>query len=65
MPSIVPALVGLMYRLILHEFVGETPWGHLDIAGTAYLSASRGDYLAQPGATGYGVRLIVELASSL
>ena len=49
----------------LHEFVGETPWGHLDIAGTAYLSKARGDYLAQPGATGYGVRLIVELALSL
>jgi len=51
--------------LFLQEFVGETPWGHLDIAGTAYLSHSRGDYLTQPGATGYGVRLIVELASSL
>ena len=49
----------------LQEFVGDGPWAHLDIAGTAYLGQPRGDYLAQPGATGYGVRLIAELALSL
>ena len=31
--------------------------------GPAFLDAARGDYLSQPGGTGYGVRLIVELAS--
>jgi len=49
----------------LQEFVGDGPWAHLDIAGTAYLGRPRGDYLVQTGATGYGVRLIVELALSL
>ena len=49
----------------LKEFAGEGPWAHLDIAGTAFLSRARGDYLWQPGGTGYGVRLLVELASRL
>jgi leucyl aminopeptidase len=47
----------------LKEFAGEGPWAHLDIAGTAFLDRSRGDYLWQPGGSGYGVRLIAELAS--
>ena len=46
----------------LQEFAGEGPWAHVDIAGPAFLERSRGDYLTQPGGTGYGVRLIVELA---
>jgi len=50
---------------MLKEFAGEGPWAHLDIAGPASLRFGRGDYLSQPGGTGYGVRLIVELASSL
>jgi leucyl aminopeptidase len=49
----------------LQEFVGEGPWAHLDIAGTAYLERGRGDYYASPGATGYGVRLLTELARRL
>jgi leucyl aminopeptidase len=46
----------------LQEFVGDGPWAHLDIAGTAYLERSRDDYYGAPGATGYGVRLLTELA---
>lgn len=49
----------------LEEFVGEGPWAHLDIAGTAHLSRGRGDYYTSPGATGYGVRLIAALAERL
>jgi leucyl aminopeptidase len=49
----------------LQEFAGEGPWAHVDIAGTAFISRSRGDYLWQPGGTGYGVRLLVELATRL
>ncbi|HET6848784.1 MAG TPA: leucyl aminopeptidase [Gaiellales bacterium] len=48
----------------LKEFAGDGPWAHLDIAGTADLSRSRGDYVGK-GGTGYGVRLLVELAESL
>jgi leucyl aminopeptidase len=49
----------------LEEFVGEGPWAHLDIAGTAYLERGRDDYYDRGGATGYGVRLLSELARRL
>src|SRR6266508_3883601 len=49
----------------LKQFAGEGPWAHLDIAGPAFLDRSRGDYLWQPGGSGFGVRLIAELASRL
>ncbi|HEX8733126.1 MAG TPA: leucyl aminopeptidase [Ktedonobacterales bacterium] len=45
---------------VLHEFVGKTPWAHLDIAYTA-IRATR-DAEGEAGATGYGVRLFTELA---
>jgi leucyl aminopeptidase len=44
----------------LHNFAGDVPWAHLDIAGTAY--DVRRPYFARKGATGFGVRLLVELA---
>lgn len=43
----------------LHAFVKETPWAHLDIAGTAYLSTPR-HYHTTP-ATGVGIRLLIDL----
>jgi len=43
----------------LEEFVDETPWAHLDIAGSAW-DVGR-EYLGN-GANGFGVRLLVELA---
>jgi leucyl aminopeptidase len=43
----------------LSEFVGETPWAHLDIAGPARSSKEHG-YLGK-GGTGFGVRTLVEL----
>jgi len=46
----------------LEEFVDERPWVHLDIAGTAW-DVGR-DYVGT-GPTGFGVRLLVELARSL
>jgi leucyl aminopeptidase len=49
----------------LEEFVGEGPWAHVDMAGTGFFTWPRNDYLAQKGGTGYGVRLIVELANRL
>jgi len=49
----------------LQEFAGEGPWAHIDMSGPAFLERSRGDYMRQRGGTGYGVRLIVELATSL
>jgi leucyl aminopeptidase len=49
----------------LREFAGEGPWAHIDMAGPGFLERSRGDYYTQRGGTGYGVRLIVELAQLL
>jgi leucyl aminopeptidase len=49
----------------LKEFAGDGPWAHIDMAGTGFFTWPRGDYLSQKGGTGYGVRLIVELASRL
>ena len=46
----------------LEEFVDGRPWAHLDIAGTAW-DVGR-EYVGK-GATGFGVRLLVELASEL
>jgi leucyl aminopeptidase len=49
----------------LHEFAGDGPWAHVDMAGPAFIERSRGDYLRVPGGTGWGVRLIAELAGML
>jgi leucyl aminopeptidase len=43
----------------LEEFVGNATWAHLDIAGTSW-DVGR-EYVGN-GATGFGVRLLVELA---
>ena len=47
----------------LEEFVDGSPWAHLDIAGTAWGQDNR-DYVGK-GATGWGVRLLVDLARDL
>jgi leucyl aminopeptidase len=44
----------------LQEFVGETPWAHLDIAGTAYNFTDK-PYARQNGPSGVGVRTLLEL----
>jgi leucyl aminopeptidase len=44
----------------LHRFTGEVPWAHLDIAGTAW---DRGKPYAAKAGSGFGVRLLVELAA--
>jgi leucyl aminopeptidase len=45
----------------LRHFVGDTPWVHVDIAGTAW--GMKRNYVGS-GASGFGVRLMVELARS-
>jgi leucyl aminopeptidase len=47
----------------LHEFAGDGPWAHIDIAGTARLDAARDYYRSGP--SGFGVRLLVETATRL
>ncbi|HEU4905126.1 MAG TPA: leucyl aminopeptidase [Solirubrobacterales bacterium] len=46
----------------LAEAVGETPWAHIDIAGTAW---DVGRPYTGNDASGFGVRLLVELAERL
>jgi leucyl aminopeptidase len=46
----------------LQQFAGEGPWAHVDMLGTALLDEDRGDAFGR-GATGYGVRMLVELAT--
>ena len=48
--------------MFLKEFVGSTPWAHLDIAGTAWAEDAR-PWTAK-GATGAMVRTLVEVARS-
>ena len=46
--------------LFLEEYVGTTPWAHIDIAGTA--QAETTTRWLPKGPTGFGSRLLVELA---
>lgn len=49
--------------LFLGEFAEETPWVHVDIAGTSDLDKAQG--YNHKGATGAGVRLLVQLAQDM
>lgn len=43
--------------LFLKQFVKDTPWAHLDVAGPVWIDVENG--YNNPGATGYGVRTLV------
>ena len=47
----------------LYEFAGDTPWVHLDIAGTAWTEKDK-PYVPK-GATGIGTRLIFDIIEGL
>ena len=54
---------GTLYAAsFLEEFVAGRPWAHLDIAGVSW---DVGREYVGDGATGYGVRLLVDLARRL
>ena len=48
--------------LFLEEFVDGVPWAHIDIAGVAQSTDGRPWHT--PGCTGFGARLLVELAAN-
>lgn len=54
------AITGAMF---VGEFAGDTPWVHLDIAGTRWSNEEK-PYLAK-GPTGHGLRTLVHLVMSL
>jgi leucyl aminopeptidase len=45
--------------LFLSEFVGDTRWAHIDIAGPAYIN--KASAYCGPGGTGFGVRLLMDI----
>ena len=47
--------------MFLREFVGDIPWAHLDIAPT--MKADADESWRSKGATGFGTRLLIELAT--
>lgn len=49
--------------MFLQEFIKDVPWAHLDIAGTAYLSDPKGYHPTL--ATGFGVRLLIDLLKKM
>ena len=48
--------------LFLHEFVGTTPWAHLDIAGP--MDADGDEGWLNRGATAYGTRLLIDFCAN-
>ena len=53
----------IVAALFLSEFSGATRWAHIDIAGPAYHKKALP--YGQPGATGFGVRLLCRTIASL
>jgi leucyl aminopeptidase len=47
--------------LFLEEFVNGTPWAHIDIAGVAL---SQDESWKSAGCSGFGARLLLELAAN-
>jgi leucyl aminopeptidase len=57
----IPVAGMLTAAAFLENFVGGTAWAHLDIAGPAYTTTSTRKYqpsYQNPGATGFGVRVV-------
>jgi leucyl aminopeptidase len=44
--------------IFIQEFIKKTPWAHLDIAGTNFLTVPR--HYHSTNATGFGVRLLID-----
>lgn len=49
--------------LFLKEFVGTTPWIHIDFAGPAFFEKTH--YYMKKGGTGFGVRLMIDFLKNV
>ncbi len=49
--------------LFLKEFVGKTPWIHIDFAGPAFFEKNH--YYIKKGGSGFGVRLIIDFLKNV
>jgi leucyl aminopeptidase len=56
-PASGPGPGSITAALFLRRFVGDTPWAHLDIAGTGRSESERDDL--PKGGTGFGARLLL------
>ena len=54
----------IVAAMFLAQFAGNGPWAHVDMLGPALLDEDRGDAFGR-GATGYGVRMLIELATRM
>lgn len=48
----------ILGALFIQEYIKKTPWAHLDIAGTAFISGPK--HYHTTNATGFGVRLLID-----
>ena len=62
--SVIPAIhqTSTFRQPRVGEFVGDIPWAHLDMAGPMMVAADDGIYAK--GATGFGTRLLIDLATN-
>ena len=54
----------LVAGIFLKQFVGDTPWAHIDIAGPGFNTGSAWGYTPK-GGTGYGVRTLLEVIAEM
>jgi leucyl aminopeptidase len=52
---------GIVAALYLAAFVGQVPWAHIDICGTAW--HEKDELWRRAGCSGFGTRLLIELAT--
>ena len=63
-----PTAGAITAAAFLHTFVGDTPWAHLDIAGTAYVGSGAARFApsyASSGFVGFGIRLLADYLKAL
>lgn len=54
----------IVAALFMKQFAGDTPWAHLDIAGPAWQERADNPMIPK-GATGFGIRTLLELIKHL
>ena len=54
----------LVAGIFLKQFVGDTPWAHIDIAGPGFNTGSAWGYTPK-GGTGYGVRTLLRVIAEM
>ncbi len=53
---------GILAAMYLAEFIGDAPWAHIDICGTAW--NERDQLWRRAGCSGFGARLLLDIATN-